>query len=398
MKVLYLLHTTAMCGSTISFINMARGLHRRGVKIYIAYPDRTMDQTFYDLTKDIVEKYYYVKLKSHTVDKNYKHQTCTKKIKQFLKEARGVQWLLFSREDGALLKVAEQIKPDLIHTNVGTLQAGYHVALRLNIPHIWHLREYQTEDFNWEILPDYDSLTAMLNKSFVITITEGIKKYFKLDHSSKVRCIYDGCADASDVVFEYPKKKYFFCCSRVSEEKGQNTVITAFSSFYKVHPEYELIIAGFGAPEYIRRLTKQAAALKCAEAIKFIGFRRDVKELMSKATALIVASRFEGFGMMTAEAAFYGCIVIGHNTGGTKEILDMTGGLPYETERELTARMVEAADFQKEQYEKAALKAQEAAVNRFSIDRNVSDVYEFYCDILKQHQKKSCKGCDESCN
>lgn len=385
LKVLYLLHTTAMCGSNISFINMVKGLHRKGVKIYIAHPDRTIDRTFYGLTKDIVEEFHYVKLQSHTIDRDYKNQNYTKRMKQFLKKAKVVQWLLFGREDAALRKIVEQIKPDIIHTNVGTIQAGYHVASQLNIPHVWHLREYQTKDFGWKILPDYDSLAVMLKKSFVITITQGIKQYFKLDHSPKARCIYNGCAEAADVVFKYPKEKYFLCCSRVSVEKGQDTVITAFSSFYKIHPEYKLIIAGFGAPEYMNRLKDLVTVLKCSEAVEFIGFQKNVKELMSKATALIVASRFEGFGRMTAEAAFYGCIVIGHNTGGTKEILDITGGLPYETESELTERMHEVVQLKEESYKKMALNAQKAAVKHFSINCNVANIYRFYCDILEKH-------------
>ena len=43
---------------------------------------------------------------------------------------------------------------------------------------------------------------------------------------------------------------------------------------------------------------------------------------MQKATAQIVASRFEGFGFITAEAMFNKCLVIGRNTAGTKEQFD----------------------------------------------------------------------------
>ena len=43
---------------------------------------------------------------------------------------------------------------------------------------------------------------------------------------------------------------------------------------------------------------------------------------MSKALALFVPSSFEGFGFITVEAMFCGCLVIGRNTGGTKEQFD----------------------------------------------------------------------------
>lgn len=43
---------------------------------------------------------------------------------------------------------------------------------------------------------------------------------------------------------------------------------------------------------------------------------------MSKAQALIVASRFEGFGFITTEAMWNDCLVIGKNIAGTKEQFD----------------------------------------------------------------------------
>ena len=43
--------------------------------------------------------------------------------------------------------------PDIIHTNTGVIHEGLKVAKRLKIPHVWHLREYQDKDFNWEAFP-----------------------------------------------------------------------------------------------------------------------------------------------------------------------------------------------------------------------------------------------------
>lgn len=43
---------------------------------------------------------------------------------------------------------------------------------------------------------------------------------------------------------------------------------------------------------------------------------------MNRATALIVPSPFEAFGLITAEAMFNKCLVIGKDTAGTKEQFD----------------------------------------------------------------------------
>ena len=179
------------------------------------------------------------------------------------------------------------------------------------------------------------------------------------------------------------KENYFLCCSRISPEKGHKEVVKAFAIFYKKHPNYRLVIAGFGDPQYIQELKDDADRYGCLKAVDFIGFQKDVRPFMRKARALIVASRFEGFGRMTAEAAISGCLVIGHNTGGTKEILDITGGFPYMGKAESLAKaMIQAADLDKNAYQKMAEIAQKQAVQFFSNESNIRNVYSFYREIL----------------
>jgi glycosyltransferase involved in cell wall biosynthesis len=55
--------------------------------------------------------------------------------------------------------------------------------------------------------------------------------------------------------------------------------------------------------------------------IKFLGFCKDVFVLLSKATALIVPLKNEGFGFLTVKTMLNGCLAKDNNAGGTKEIL-----------------------------------------------------------------------------
>lgn len=60
----------------------------------------------------------------------------------------------------------------------------------------------------------------------------------------------------------------------------------------------------------------------------FLGERKDVYALMSKATCLVVPSESEGFGFITVEGMLNHCPVLGRMTGGTRE--QMIKGLEYE--------------------------------------------------------------------
>ena len=160
-------------------------------------------------------------------------------------------------------------------------------------------------------------------------------------------------------------------------------VLEAFGKFYANHKDYKLIIAGFGAKDYITELKDFVMKEHIESAVEFIGYKKDVKSIMRKAQALIVASPCEGFGRMTAEASFYGCLVIGRNAGGTKEILENTGGLLYDDETvSLVERMNEIVEYSETQYRSIVEKAQKKAVDSYSKEQNVENVFRLYRKIM----------------
>lgn len=379
MKVLYLINTTVMGGANISFINLIKGMYKRSIDCYVIYPDEVVDKDFDKQISPYVKGMYHANLK------NYFHSINDNKMKKSIRNSKLYQDLKHYVEDQDLNNIVKKVNPDIIHTNVGVLQGGYRVSRKFNIPHVWHLREYQTKDFLWEIEPSKSKFIEMLKHGYVVAITQDILKYFNLQNYSKAEVIYNGCFSKSDISLTMPKDKFFLCCSRISPEKGYDDVINAYSEFYKKNPEYKLLIAGFGDPLYIEKLKKMAQEKGCLRGIKFLGFknRKDIKQLMSSATALIVASRFEGFGRMTAEAAFYGCLVIGHNTGGTKEILQKTGGITYVGgASKLEHAMEKAISYNIGKYKSIVKRAQSVAVEKFSNEQYVNEVLKLYKSIL----------------
>ena len=109
---------------------------------------------------------------------------------------------------------------------------------------------------------------------------------------------------------------------------------------------------------------------------------------MSNAKALIVASRCEAFGFITAEAMFCGCPVIGHNTGGTKIQFDnglkLKGkeiGFRYQTEEELEQCMNDLTN-NRAKISPMLVDAQDSVVQLYSIENNVNIVFQYYQDIM----------------
>lgn len=359
-----------MDGSTISFLSFAEGLIKRGIEVVAVGPK-------------ILEPLR-GKLDSLSIDY---HEI---RIAESIYPPQNRLYLfrlihLIKRKNNSysdLLKIAKAVKPDIIHTNSGVIEEGFRVSKKLGLPHVWHLREYQEKDFNWRIFPSKAAFIHKLHQSYLISITEDIRHFFDLTDYSKAKTVYNGVCGLDKIRGFSVKDNTLLCASRISKEKGFDDVIEVFASFYEKFPEYRLIILGDGDKQYIDSLKNKARALGCSSAIDWLGFKSDVMPYMEKATCLIVASHFEGFGRMTAEACFAGCLVVGRNSGGTKEILTETGGYLFDDNQGFLKALNDVVSLSKEEYKKKALFAQKKAQELYSIEGNVEKIYNFYQKIL----------------
>lgn len=369
-----------MAGSLISFFNMVAVASKMGVEPIVIIPDNTLHHNNFD---DHISAYKYYELPIVTSVKRVFPWGHFRLSYRWLKKYFTINSLKKKSFD-AIKKIVEAEKPDIIHTNTGVVQEGYLVAKTLNIPHVWHLREYQDSDFMFSFYPSKEVVYKQFSESYTISITRDIQCHFNLVQNPKACTIYNGILSENSAIDKVSKKNYFLSASQLGSAKCIDETITAFSKFWQSHKDYMLYIAGKGALEVkLKSLANSYGDV--SKNILFLGFRTDVSSLMAEARALIVASRNEGFGRMTAEAAFNKCIVIGRNTAGTKEILDYIGGCPYDgTIDDLVAKMNEVVDMEDEEYFAIAEKAQRKALEAYTIESNAKNIYNLYCNILSE--------------
>lgn len=364
-----------MGGATISFLNMICGIRQFGFEPVIVHPDNEakfinildkygLEHTRIPLTPLIL----HVKSVKNKILYPYHFMNLSLRLRNTTK---------------ALEAFVDSVRPDIIHTNVGIIHEGYAAAQRFGIPHVWHLREYQDMDFGWKAYPSKENFEKKLYASHVVAISQGIFDHFNLS-STKDKVIYNGILHESEVAYHAEKEKFFLCASRVVASKGHEDVVRAFAAFHKNHPDYRLIILGDGHGKFIGHLKSLTQQLGCNGQICFEGYKTNAETVkyMQAAKALIVASHFEGFGRMTAEAAFAGCFVIGRDTGGTQEIISITSGLAFHNVDELAQAMHDVVAMSQDTYKRIVLQGQEAAIDCFSIERNIQNISQYYSSIL----------------
>jgi len=140
--------------------------------------------------------------------------------------------------------------------------------------------------------------------------------------------------------------QYFLVPGRLNIlHKGQDLAIKAFAKVFKKYPNTKLILVGSGADlDMLKELSKK---LSLFDKVLFLGWRKDIWGLMSKAISTILPSRYEGWPNVLVEAMAVGSPVIATDCPhGPKEILDngRFGMLvPMEDEDALANAMIEMA-------------------------------------------------------
>lgn len=374
-KVLYIVNHAVPYGANVALLNILDGVVSQNIvpMVVVGYKGVLCEELErrnikYELVKH--EFSIYPRLKSF--------RDCILFIPRLIRVG-----LVNHLAENILKKIAIEFKADLIHTNLGPTHIGASVAQRLKIPHVWHIREYQDLDFEMRPIPSISGFSRKLNSknNYSIAITHDILKHFKM--KANARIIYDGVSGQSHFQFLKDKENYFLFVGRLEDAKGIVQLIDAFIEFSKFNETHVLKIAGNGQEEYVSKLIRMADTSGLKNRIMFLGFRKDVYDLMARATALVVPSRSEGFGFITAEAMFNGCLVIGNNSGGTKEILEKEKlGILYSGQEELVAAMQTVVSIGIDSYFSTIKKAQEQAKLLYSKEQNVESIIKLYYKIL----------------
>lgn len=375
MRVLFLIHDTTISGAAISLFNLLEGLASRNIEIHVAGPQPS--DSYLTRLLNIGVEYHMVNPVMSIMPPHKRFKNIASFPKNFFNLLIKKKRYFFELD--RLVKV---LRPDLIHTNVGVLHEGLSVADKHRIPHVFHLREYQDRDFNWCFFPSKKHFMRMLRNTNVICISEDIKFHFGLEHCHSCRTIYNGILHMNEATYCSQKENYFMTASRISPEKDIALTIRAFSLFLQSHKGFYLRIFGDGAEIYKKELMDLVSELGISENVVFHGYVSNIPDYLERATALIVSSRNEGFGRMSAEALMKGCILIGRNSGGTKEIMNAVPSFAFDNVNECAKQMSYVVDLLREGFDSQIEQSQNIAANLFSIEQNVEKIYGFYGDIL----------------
>ena len=119
----------------------------------------------------------------------------------------------------------------------------------------------------------------------------------------------------------------FLCVARLSPEKGQALLLEGFAKAFSGSPEIRLRLVGDGPS--LSDLKQLSRRLGVAAQVDFVGALSSarVRAEMQAADALVLASRFETFGVVVIEALACGLPVVCTASGGPDHLVEPSNGL-----------------------------------------------------------------------
>ena len=175
---------------------------------------------------------------------------------------------------------------------------------------------------------DEAELRAYLRLDSIICVSQYVKDsllslYPELAHKNIVvihNPINTESIKAKAILAEIPKQRFSFCqVGRLTHQKGLETLLEANAILQKEGLEYDVWLVGEG--ERYKKLLLARLESQGVSNVKFWGFQENPYPYIKACDVCMLASYYEGYGLVLAESCVLGKAIIASDIPTSKEIL-----------------------------------------------------------------------------
>ncbi len=281
--------------------------------------------------------------------------------------------------------------PDIIHSNSSVIGTGAMLARCFNCKHIWHVREFAREHYGMRYFyPESVVKEYYEEADRVIAISDAISKSVEKKYpGANATVVYDGIEitaadDAGEISALQDGVTEFLYTGYIFPAKHQLDLLKAAVVLLNGGcSTFHITLAGNGDERYCRTLENYIKKNKLENYVTMTGFTDKVSELIKKSNVGVIASEYEGFGLVTAEYMLGGLPVLGRRSGATPEIiLDGVTGFLFDDVNGLAAlmqRFIDDHELGKSMGEKGRNRVKEC----FTAEKNAGGVMAVYEEVMK---------------
>lgn len=248
-------------------------------------------------------------------------------------------YLKFSRDNDVVVNQMAQFifdnNIDIIYTNTRVIDLGARLKKITKVKHVWHIREFGEEDFNYRIMNSFSKHWSTISHfaDAIITNSKAVTKKVTniIGTQVPVHTIYNGIEEvhiSNKQISEKHETIKFLITGRICKAKGHDILVRAIQILLDNQiNNFEVYIAGSGD---IKAICGKNFNSKVSEKCHLLGQVDKIWEVRKYMDVELMCSRKEAFGRVTVEAMFSKLLVIGSNSGGTAELINnMQNGLLF---------------------------------------------------------------------
>ncbi|MGX7030429.1 glycosyltransferase family 4 protein [Vagococcus zengguangii] len=378
MKILFVSHNDDRFGAPKSMFDLIVELKKKGIEIIVLTPIDNQINRLCDLNG--IENYT-IKYEANVYISNHS------KMKNFIKYIRYKMINYISMKK--IMRKIDISSIDIIHTNVSIIDFGYKLSKCNGIKHVWHLREFGTENINMKrynknYIDDFNS-----ENNHCIAISESVMNSWidKGVSFKQIKRIYNGLADSYSEKKKTTKALKIVFTGSLSRHKGQMELIDALSILPKEKTGNIVVdIYGDGDTDYINEIELKIKENKLNNIVTLRGYKTNILNVINDYHVGIVCSKSEGFGRVTVEYMMNKLTVIASNTGANMELIENeVNGLIYNYGDPIDlANKLETLLDHHNIIEEYGSKAREKYKKNYTLDRCCHEVIVFYDRILSK--------------
>ena len=237
----------------------------------------------------------------------------------------------------------------------------------------------------WAYSMDKKNITKCLYKTIEYLLSFLCEKIVCISHydfsikvtpSNKTVLIENAITDNFGDEYIKPQKKKLLFVGRFDYQKGIDILLNAFK---KASVNYELIVVG-GA------VHGKDINIDEYPNVTFLGWLSgdDLHKVYLESSAVVIPSRWEGFGLVAIEAMSASRTIFTSGVGGLMHLTKLVDGSVFKNEGELIALLEEFDFYSEEKIQKLGHKARVSFTTNYSIERLNSEVLGLYKSVYRK--------------
>lgn len=301
----------------------------------------------------------------------------------------------------SLRQLLKTLRPDVLHANdAHALTASGVAGLGLSIPVRVAARRV---DFPLRSPSRYrkfsDGLVCVSNTVARICRDSGIS-------AEALHVVHDGVdpqfAESGDrlrgreSLHLRAEDKLLLTVAKLTDHKGHTFLLRAMPEILAQHPRAVLALAGEG--ELRETLQTEASQLGVDSAVRFLGYRHDIPDLLAAADVVVQPSHMEGLCSSLIDAMLAGRAIVATSAGGIPDLLAVDEGkppvgwlVPPQSPTALSRAITDALEHPAEAKTRGE-RARTRALSHFTADHMVAQTLRSYANIAQRrygHQAAS---------